>query len=135
MTYLTLHFEGSVISVPKLAEAVRSVVQVIGYAEILPHFSPGLPGGRLSLAELAREAGSGYELVFFKQLGIRLQKILGTGARFIELVGLTHCVKHLKAKKCWSRGCDALQEEIVSFIRTQATTKVVNGEGVTLRLC
>jgi hypothetical protein len=134
VTYLALHCEDNVVSVPKLAEAVQSVLQVIGYAEIAPYFAPGLPGGKLSLAELAREAGSGYELVFFKQLGIKLQKIMSGGVRFVELVGLHSCVKQLKEKKYWSRGCDALQAEIVSFVRTQTSLKVELGEEITVRL-
>ena len=134
VSYLALHCEENVISVPKLAVAVQSVLQVIGYAEIAPFFAPGLPGGKLSLAELAREAGSGYELVFFKQLGVKLEKILAGGVRFVELVGLNHCVKQLRAKKCWSRECEALQAEIVSFVRTQTSFRLQNGEEITVRL-
>ena len=37
----------------------------------------------------------------------------------MDLVGLASCVKQLRARKSWSRSCDALQEEIVSFVRTQ----------------
>jgi len=118
MSYLALQFEANVLTVPSLVQAVQSILQVIGYAEVAPHFEPGLPGVRLSLMELAREAGSGYELLFFQRLGGELQTLLSGGATFFELVGLVPCVKHLRARKCWSRECDVLQDEIVSFVRT-----------------
>jgi hypothetical protein len=88
---------------------------------------------RLSLVELAREAGSGYELAFFDHLGRRLQTLLRSGTTYLELIGLTPCVKQLRARKCWSRECDALQAEIVSFVRTQ-TCNIPVQEEVSVRL-
>ena len=107
---------------PRLTRLVEDVLQVIGYAEIARHLSLGLPGERLDLVALAREAGAGYELAFFHRLRDRLQTLIGAGATDVDLVGLALCVKQLRARKSWSRGCDALQEEIVSFVRTQTLT-------------
>ncbi len=133
MAYLALQFEGNVVSIPRLVKAVQSVLQVIGYAEIAPYVAPGVPGVRLSLVELAREAGTGYELAFFNRLGRQLQTLLKGGTTFFELVGLARCVKQLRARKCWSRECDALQAEIVSFVRTQTSTTPTQEE-ITVRL-
>jgi len=133
MAYLALQYEENVVSIPGLVKAVQSVLQVIGYAEIAPFFAPGVPGARLSLMELACEAGTGYELAFFDRLGRQLQTLLKGGTTFFELVGLTPCVKHLRSRKCWSRECDALQAEIVSFVRTQ-TSLVPTQEEITVRL-
>lgn len=135
MAYLALQFEENVVSVPRLVKAVQSVLQVIGYAEVAPFVAPGAPGVRLSLVELAREAGTGYELAFFDRLGRRLQTLLKGGATFVELTGLTPCVKQLRARKCWSRECDALQAEIVSFVRKQTSAAAAAPrEEVTVRL-
>jgi len=117
--YLASHYERNVISVPRLNRLVADVLQVIGYSEIASFLTLGVPGERLNLVDLVREAGSGYELAFFNRLRDRLQSLIGAGTTDVDLVGLAPCVKQLRARKSWSRGCDALQEEIVSFVRTQ----------------
>lgn len=132
VAYLALQFEENVVSVPRLVKAVQSVLQVIGYAEIAPYFNPGMPGVRLSLVDIAREAGTGYELVFFQRLRGKLETLLGSGATFFELTGLAPCVKHLRSRKGWSRECDALRAEIVSFVRTQ--TGAASKQELTVRL-
>lgn len=135
MTYLASQFEANVVSVPHLVKAVQSVLQVIGYGEIAPFVAPGVPGARLSLVEMAREAGTGYELVFFDRLGRQLQTLLKAGTTFFDLIGLAPCVKHLRSRKCWSRECDALQEEIVSFVRTHTQANPsASQEEITVRL-
>ena len=134
VSYLALQFEENVVTVPSLVKAVQSVLQVIGYGEIAPHFEPGMPGARVSLVELAREAGTGYELLFFQQLGGKLRKLLGSGTTFFELTGLAPCVKHLRSRKTWSRGCDALRMEIVDFVRNQTSTAQGQQE-ITVRVC
>lgn len=117
--YLSSHVEANAVSVPELALLVADVLQVIGYAEITPYVVLGHPGERLNLVDLVKEAGAGYELAFFNRLRDRLQSMIGSGATEVDLVGLATCVKQLRSRKSWSRGCDALQEEIVSFVRNQ----------------
>ena len=119
LAYLALQFEENVVSVPQLGKSVQSVLQVIGYGEVAPHFALGAPDVKLSLLEVVREAGAGYELAFFKHLAGKIQKMLDTGTTYCELTGLTPCVKQLRARKTWSRDCDALQAEIVAFVRMQ----------------
>ena len=118
-THLARHCELNAISVPHLTRLVKDVLQVIGYPEVAPFLTLGQPGERLNLMELAREAGTGYELAFFHRLRDRLQALIGAGTTDVDLVGLAGCVKQLRARKSWTRGCDDLQEEIVSFVRTQ----------------
>ena len=117
--YLGQYFHGNTISIPHLTRLLNDVLQVIGYSEISAHLALGTPGERLDLVDLVREAGAGYELAFFERLRERLQSLIGAGTTDVDLVGLASCVKQLRARKSWSRGCDALQEEIVSFVRTQ----------------
>jgi hypothetical protein len=111
--------EENVVTMPRLTKSVQSVLQVIGYAEIANHFIPGPPLIRISLHELARAAGNGFELAFFGMLGRRIQNLLDARAGYFELQELEHCVKHLRTKKVWSRDCDALRTEIVAFVREQ----------------
>jgi len=117
--YLRYRFEGNVLTAPRLAEAVHSALQVIGYAEVASHFDAGPPPARISLLELAKKAGSGYELAFFDLLARSTQRLLAARAGYFELYELEHCVKELRARKIWARDCHALREEIISFLRDQ----------------
>jgi len=109
----------TVLPVEQLTRAVQSVLQVIGYAEVGQYFVPAPQKVSISLVELARTAGTGYELAFFEGLGRRIQELLREKNAHFELYGLESCVKVLRSRKIWSRDCDALREEIVSFAREQ----------------
>lgn len=113
--------ELTVIPLARLSQAVQSVLQVIGYSEVAQHFVPAAPTVRVSLLQLAREAGTGYELAFFQQLASRLRELAESSEHF-ELHSLEPCVKLLRARKVWCRDCDALREEIVSFTREHTGT-------------
>ncbi len=117
--YLRYRYAGNVLTAPRLADAVASVLQVIGYAEVASHFEPGPPPARISLLELAKKAGNGYELAFFELLGRSMQQLLATRAAYFELFDLELCVKELRARKIWARDCQALREEIIVFLRDQ----------------
>ncbi len=131
--YLRSEHDEPVLQVSRLEQAVNSVLQVIGYGEIGQHFSVGRPIVHISLVDLARAAGFGYELAFFELLRTRLQEALQSRAPHFELCGLEPCVKLLRARKVWSRDCDALRSEIVAFAREQ-TGVVVDRRDVTFSL-
>ena len=115
--YLRSQREVNVLPVERLTHAVQSVLQVIGYAEVGRHFSAGRPVIQVSLVELAREAGTGYELAFFEMLGRRIQRLVEEENCHFEFIGLEACVKLLRSRKIWSRDCDVLRAEIVCFAR------------------
>jgi hypothetical protein len=117
--YLRYRYDGNVLTAPRLADAVNSVLQVIGYAEVATHFEPGPPPARISLLELAKKAGSGYELAFFELLSQGMRQLLATRAAHFELFDLELCVKELRSRKIWARDCQALREEIVVFLRAR----------------
>jgi hypothetical protein len=126
VSYLRDHDSINVMPIERLTSAVQSVLQVIGYGEIAPHFVPAPPRVQVSLVALAREAGSGYELAFFEGLGRRIQELCQENHCYFELLGLEPCVKLMRARKVWSRDCDILREEIVSFVRDQTGTMAAN---------
>ena len=117
--YLRYRFDGNVLTAPRLADAVNAALQVIGYAEVASHFDPGPAPARISLLELAKKAGSGYELAFFELLARSMQQLLAARAAFFELYDLELCVKELRARKIWASDCRALREEIVTFLRNR----------------
>jgi len=118
-SYLRDQRELTVLPVEKLTRAVQSVLQVIGYAEVGQYFVPAPQKISVSLVDLARAAGTGYELAFFDRLGCCIRELLREKNAHFELYGLESCVKVLCARKVWCRDCDALREEIVSFAREQ----------------
>lgn len=117
--YLRHQGEATVLSLEKMTEAVRSALRVIGYGEVADSFEPGRPTVRISLLEMAHEAGTGYELAFFEMLHRRIHETVSTGGCDFELHGLEACVKLLRGKKVWSRDCDGLRDEIILFAREQ----------------
>ena len=117
--YLRYRFVGNVLTAPRLADAVSAVLQVIGYAEVASHFEPGPPPSRISLLELAKKAGAGYELAFFELLSRSMHQLLATRAAYFELFDLELCVKELRARRIWARDCQALRVEIITFLRDQ----------------
>src|SRR5437764_8865816 len=66
--YLHLRNDEIFIAFNQLSQTVRYVLKVIGYKEIVPHFSPTPPPVTISLFEIAYSAGGGYELAFFEML-------------------------------------------------------------------
>src|SRR5258705_7969985 len=66
--YLRLRNDENVVAFSQLSQTVRYVLKVIGYKEIVPHFTPSPPPISISLFEIAEQAGTGYELAFFDLL-------------------------------------------------------------------
>ncbi len=131
--YLRAQRETNVLPVERLNAAVRSVLEVIGYPEVGQHFVSGRPRVKVSLVEMARDAGAGYELAFFELLGRQLQRLVCEEGCDFELLGLDRCVKLLKARKAWGRDCDALRGEIISFTR-ERTGQLAAGAEVAFAL-
>ena len=101
-SYFEKDFEDQIVTTRRLQKAVQNVLQAIGYTDISTHFVPQPPPVRISLGDLAREAGNGYELVFFGLLRHRLRDAIVT-AEEVQLCGLQECVKTLRAAKIWQR--------------------------------
>ncbi len=117
VAYLEDDYTDTTVGLERIRKAVQSVLQTIGYADIADRFEPLPPPVRLSLAALAYEAGSGYELTFFHLLRDRLRRIVDSDAVQAELRDLAPCVKLLRSAKIWRRDCTGLRTEIVRFVR------------------
>lgn len=115
--YLRLRTDEGFVAFGQLSQTVRYVLRVIGYKEIVPHFSPAPPPVTISLFEIAHEAGAGYELAFFEMLTRQLELLLQTRVHALNFRDLNAAVKHLRGVRVWTRACDVLRSEIVLFIR------------------
>ena len=109
--------ERTVMPVDHFTRAVREALKAIGYAKIAETFEASAPFARISLIEIAQQAGNGFELAFFDTLNRTLGEVLKNCGSYCELHGLEQCVKVLRQQRCWSRACDALRAEIVTFAR------------------
>jgi hypothetical protein len=117
--YLEQDFDESVVTINRLEKAVRSVLQVIGYSDVAGHYCAVPPPTRISLAELARAAGYGYELAFFDLLRSRLREALEAKVERLEICD-AHCgIKLLRSAKNWRQDCSGLLEEVVNFVRNE----------------
>ncbi len=115
--YLRLRNDEAVVAFSQLNQTVRYVLKVIGYKEIVPHFQPTPPPISISLFEIAEAAGDGYELAFFDLLEKRVAALTATGATSLHFFALQPAIKLLCSAKTWTRGCDAMREEVACFIR------------------
>ncbi len=126
--YLEQDFSESVVTIPRLEKAVQSVLQVIGYADVAGEFRASPPPARISLAEIAQDAGHGYELIFFDLLRARLKEALDSNAERLEICDAHHGVKLLRSAKNWRRDCSGLLDEIVGFVRGEIDSRPRRGE-------
>jgi hypothetical protein len=117
--YLEQDFEDPVICEVRLEKAVRSVLEVIGYSDVAGQFRVEPPPARISLEDLARDAGYGYELAFFDLLRGRLREVLSGRAERLEICDAHRGIKLLRSAKSWRRDCSGLLEEVVGFVRRE----------------
>ena len=118
-SYLEQDFTENVVAICRLEKAVQSVLQVIGYADVAGHFCAVPPPARISLAELARAAGYGYELAFFDLLRLRLREALDAKVERLEICDAHSGIKLLRSAKNWRRDCSGLLDEVVNFVRSE----------------
>ncbi len=116
-SYLKNQCEEEVLGIVRLSKAVRSVLQMIGYAEVADHFVPQAPPLEISLVQLAVRAGCGYELLFFDLLRREVEDMRARGVAHFRFAGLRECVKKIRATRSWAGGCNLLGDEIVAFLR------------------
>ncbi|MEO6054881.1 MAG: hypothetical protein ABIP97_12800 [Chthoniobacterales bacterium] len=130
--YLEKDVEDQVVTTGRLQKAVKNVLQAIGYNDISTHFVPQPPPVRISLNDLAHEAGNGYELIFFNLLRERLREALESPAEEVQLMELQDCVKTLRSTKTWQRSCSGLRSEIVTFVHSELES--LRRDNISLRL-
>lgn len=129
--YLKRDFEANAVGIPGLREAVHEVLGTLGFPEIAEAFHLPEPPVHLSLTDLAREAGEGYELAFFGLLGDRLQRVAGSHAARLEIHDLSGCVRLMGKRR---KSVQILREEIVDFIRQYGFTSGQSRPGEPLEI-
>lgn len=110
-------YRGRVLCEAELDGWVRGALVDLGMGELADGFRFFPPCSEISLLEIAKDAGSGFEMGFFQILRNRLYEVLSKEVLRLRCSDLKGCVKFLRGGKRWNKDCGMLQEEIVCFIR------------------
>lgn len=106
------------VTVGEFRGALEKVLQ--GFAATAQSAAPPAPPPLVveyDLGRLALESAAGCELFFFPRLRADMQQHLRQGPRVLRVRGLRDCVKQLAGAERWSRRCEALEGEIVTYLR------------------
>lgn len=115
-SYLANHYKGSVIDSEDLFARIERTLAALGLEHVAAKIDKTPPPVRISLSELARRAGSGYELAFFRLLEEQLLSAAAGGATVVEVHGVRNGVRRLVATKKWTGRCERLLAEITAFV-------------------
>lgn len=99
-----------------LFDRMRHMLVRIGCETIAEKLEPLAPPVSISLVRLAKEAGSGYELAFFRLLREELAELQSAGAEEIRFGGLRDAALILCCVEKWDSRCDAVLADIRSFL-------------------
>jgi hypothetical protein len=106
------------VSVREFAAALEKLLR--GFAVTTRHSAPADAAPcvlEYDLCQLAHESGRGCELVFFSRLRAEFQRHLKQTPQVLRFRGLRDCVKQLTGARRWSLRCQALEGEIVDYLR------------------
>lgn len=131
LVYLHRDFDENRVEISKLQEAVLEVLESLGFQDVAGHFRLPDPPVRLSLREIAREAGNGYELAFFCLLADKLQCVAGSRALRLEIHDLSDCLRLMGSRR---KNANGLREEIVGFIRKHGEAAGISRLGEPLEI-
>ncbi len=109
-----------VFALEDLFERMRVMLRKIGCQAIADHLTPLAPPVTVSLVKSAREAGNGYELVFFKILSEEIDALKLAGAETIRFRDLDECVALLTSDQRSRRRQkvgEQLKAEIIAFLK------------------
>jgi hypothetical protein len=115
----------SQVTVAEFAEALARVLRSFGLevsdtAAERPSTTPASPTPSAPGTDLRTLLGSAPdkgELFFFSKLRADLRTQLARSPEFIRFSGLRGCVKQLTGARRWSRRCQKLQDQIVTYLR------------------
>ncbi len=123
-----------VLTIEELHARMRRMLERIGceaIAKTLPLLAPPVT---LSLVRAAKEAGNGYELAFFNLMHDEIENLKMHGVEELRFTGTHECVKLLRGVSRWTRPCDRLEEEILTFLKTHGHSNRLNTREIRLHL-
>lgn len=108
----------SAVSVGEFSLALERVLKHFGFKVSSGDSEPGtLQVAQSDLRRLACASGKAFELGFFSSLRSELELKLQQSPELVHFNGLRGCVKQLIGARRWSRRCQALNDQIVEYLR------------------
>ncbi|MDB4618112.1 hypothetical protein OAG53_00395 [Akkermansiaceae bacterium] len=123
-----------VLSIEDLYKRIEGMLHKIGCDAIAYQLKPLAPPVTVSLARWAREAGNGYELVFFCLLTEDLNHLADCGAEVISFRDIQESAMILRGKKSFTKDCAKLALEMVDFIENFRTDHTMTERQIELRV-
>jgi hypothetical protein len=109
------------VTVGEFSHALEQALQALG---VHPNMeSPMAEVRNFDLRQLAAASDRTFELSFFPKLREVLRSRLGESPTLVRFYGLRGCVKQLVGAKRWSNRCQALNDQIVDFLRACLETE------------
>lgn len=124
--FLANHYKGTYIDSEDLFTRIAKTLSSMGLAHIAARIDRTPPPVRISMSELARRAGSGYELLFFQLLSDSIHSAVASGPQRVELHGMKSGIRRLMGARRWSERCELLREELNEYIleiKTEISTE------------
>ncbi len=103
-----------------LFERMKRMLRRIGCDAIADNLQLLAPPLTVSVARAAREAGNGFELVFFQTLQEEIDDLRTRGAEEFHFTELRASAQILRGAVRWTRSCELLHQEILAFLQNFA---------------
>lgn len=121
VTAAVLHFfreeqDREAVSVAEFAEALESVLQNLGYS-VKTAAKRKRMIRNANINDLIRESEGDLELAMYLRLRSEMKHLLKNTPSELRFSGLHGCVKRVLRARRWSRRCQTLSDQVVSFMR------------------
>jgi len=107
------------VSIGEFTEALENALRGLGL-EVVPQSAEGksVHVVESDLCGLAVGPGVSFELEFFPRLREEVRRQVAKAPQILRFRGLRDCVLRLTGAKRWNNRCQALNDQIVDFLRT-----------------
>jgi hypothetical protein len=106
--------------------ALEKVLHGFGLTHLRAAPDAAAKAPQMTQTDLCTLAGDGIELMFFQRLREELRRNLQPAPRVLHFHGLRPCVKQLAGARRWSPRCQALNDQIVEYLRTSLSAEQIN---------
>lgn len=116
--YYRTDLQRETITPEEFSMALEKVLHGFGFTHVKAATSDEVKLPPIAEADLRALASDGIELIFFQRLREELHRQLQPSPQMVRFSGLRGCVKQLAGAKRWSPRCQALNDQIVEYLRT-----------------
>lgn len=103
-----------------LFDRIKRMLCRIGCEAIADNLELLAPPITVSVARAAKEAGNGFELLFFQMLQEEIDDLRARGAEDFHFTDIRECSLVLRGSRIWTARCKRLHQEILAFLQNFA---------------